>query len=277
VPTVSALNPCPRSIQVGEFEVAIGGGIWVAIRELDSLLQRKIENLESFRGGESGVWTMIDAAYLVARTLVAAVVKEANLSSSEAHRLMMWQTALEYQMESFFLILDKQLDAGIALLRMASELARDIAYIANDESSLEIWLGRSSDEGKKKEYRKKFKFSNEPTDQYVFQLYNLASTFGVHGHTLSSVAMQPKNFSSDGAVVSLEPSDIFVYQKIEIWMAAFFPLQDMCNRAFRKKGGQVVTEGGVHYDDVKAAFNAAFVKYREALKEMKADILVNLH
>jgi hypothetical protein len=33
VPTVSALRPCPRSIQVGEFEVAISGGIWVAIRE----------------------------------------------------------------------------------------------------------------------------------------------------------------------------------------------------------------------------------------------------
>ena len=32
VPTVSALRPCPRSIQVGEFEVAINGGIWVAIR-----------------------------------------------------------------------------------------------------------------------------------------------------------------------------------------------------------------------------------------------------
>ena len=32
VPTVSALRPCPRSIQVGEFEVAISGGIWVAIR-----------------------------------------------------------------------------------------------------------------------------------------------------------------------------------------------------------------------------------------------------
>jgi hypothetical protein len=33
VPTVSALRPCPRSIQVGEFEVAISGGIWVAIRD----------------------------------------------------------------------------------------------------------------------------------------------------------------------------------------------------------------------------------------------------
>jgi len=31
---VSALRPCPRSIQVGEFEVAISGGIWVAIRAL---------------------------------------------------------------------------------------------------------------------------------------------------------------------------------------------------------------------------------------------------
>ena len=30
VPTVSALRPCPRSIQVGEFEVAISGGVWVA-------------------------------------------------------------------------------------------------------------------------------------------------------------------------------------------------------------------------------------------------------
>ena len=29
---MSALRPCPRSIQVGEFEVAISGGVWVAIR-----------------------------------------------------------------------------------------------------------------------------------------------------------------------------------------------------------------------------------------------------
>lgn len=34
VPTTPAFNPYPRSVQVGEFEVAIGGGIWVAIRVL---------------------------------------------------------------------------------------------------------------------------------------------------------------------------------------------------------------------------------------------------
>ena len=32
VPTAPAFNPYPRSVQVGEFEVAIGGGIWVDIR-----------------------------------------------------------------------------------------------------------------------------------------------------------------------------------------------------------------------------------------------------
>lgn len=31
VPAAPAFNPYPRSVQVGEFEVATGGGIWVAI------------------------------------------------------------------------------------------------------------------------------------------------------------------------------------------------------------------------------------------------------
>ena len=46
VPTAPAFNPYPRSVQVGEFEVAIGGGIWVAIREpaiFGTLLKRGIE------------------------------------------------------------------------------------------------------------------------------------------------------------------------------------------------------------------------------------------
>lgn len=37
VPTTPAFNPYPRSVQVGEFEVAIGGGIWVAIRAMSNV------------------------------------------------------------------------------------------------------------------------------------------------------------------------------------------------------------------------------------------------
>jgi hypothetical protein len=36
VPTTPAFNLYPRSVQVGEFEVAIDGGIWVAIRDYAS-------------------------------------------------------------------------------------------------------------------------------------------------------------------------------------------------------------------------------------------------
>ena len=32
VPATPAFNPYPRLVQVGEFEVATDGGIWVAIR-----------------------------------------------------------------------------------------------------------------------------------------------------------------------------------------------------------------------------------------------------
>ena len=41
VPTAPAFNPYPRSVQVGEFEVAIGGGIWVAIRAAASASEGK--------------------------------------------------------------------------------------------------------------------------------------------------------------------------------------------------------------------------------------------
>lgn len=49
VPTTPAFNPYPRSVQVGEFEVAIGGGIWVAIRDADQLAQTigQLEQLKS--------------------------------------------------------------------------------------------------------------------------------------------------------------------------------------------------------------------------------------
>lgn len=43
VPTTPAFNPYPRSVQVGEFEVAIGGGIWVAIGDFSRETNEKDE------------------------------------------------------------------------------------------------------------------------------------------------------------------------------------------------------------------------------------------
>ena len=43
VPTAPAFNPYPRSVQVGEFEVAIGGGIWVAIGAMNFGVMKSIQ------------------------------------------------------------------------------------------------------------------------------------------------------------------------------------------------------------------------------------------
>ena len=60
VPTTPAFNPYPRSVQVGEFEVAIGGGIWVAIREL-RIKDKHARVLSAMAREVNQVWNHINA------------------------------------------------------------------------------------------------------------------------------------------------------------------------------------------------------------------------
>lgn len=246
--------------------------------ELDSLLERKLKHFRAFREGQEGVWGTIDGAYLVSRGLIGAVAKDGPLSTAGTHRLMMWQTVLDYQMESFFLLIDRRLDEGLALLRMAAELARDVSRIADDATLLDIWLNRTDGKAQKNAYRGAFRFSDtDSTEEYVHRLYDLASTFGIHGHILTSSKLQPTRMSPDGKIVALEVPDIEVYRTLEIWLAAFFPLQELCLRVFRIGCGITIAQAGVHYDQMRIAFDDIFAKYRETLRSMDADVLATLH
>ena len=75
VPTAPAFNPYPRSVQVGEFEVAIGGGIWVAI---GALLERQAAGINALYGAidaftnQVGVAAKQPASEIKVRELVAA-------------------------------------------------------------------------------------------------------------------------------------------------------------------------------------------------------------
>lgn len=246
--------------------------------ELDSLLERKLANFREFQKGQEGVWGIVDAAYLASRALVGAVAKEGRLSAVGAHRLMMWQSILDYQMESFFLLIDRRLDEGLALLRMAAELARDVARISENETLLDAWLNRMGGNAQKTAYRRNFRFSDsDGTEAYIHKLYDLASTFGIHGHTLTSSKLQPTRVSPDGEVIALELPDEEVYRTLEIWLAAFFPLQELCHRGFRGVGGPIVAQSGTYYDEMRRAFDVVFETYRESLRKVNADVLSGLH
>ncbi len=84
VPTAPAFNPYPRSVQVGEFDVATDGGIWVAIGALNLTILKnpticilhpevnKFEELNMYRKGSESVESVssIGSEALCARHLV---------------------------------------------------------------------------------------------------------------------------------------------------------------------------------------------------------------
>lgn len=97
VPTAPAFNPYPRSVQVGEFEVAIGGGIWVAIgaqattlQTVFSSLARRAANQEHLRQYETFMGLALKAQAQSRATISALVdlkfprqatfVKQANIA-----------------------------------------------------------------------------------------------------------------------------------------------------------------------------------------------------
>ncbi len=183
----------------------------------------------------------------------------------------MWQTVLGYQAQSLFLIVDKCLDEGIALLRMSAELARDIARLAENDSLLQLWESREKGRTERKRYKTIFQFCiTDKTEAYVYRLYGLSSGYGVHGHLTTAMHSIPTPSTSGVPVVFLEVPDESVYEAIGVWLCSFFPLQDMCARGFRIAGGPHMLEVGAMYDRLRGSFDELVLKYHENLGDVKA-------
>ncbi len=153
---------------------------------LDNLLNRKIASLQDFRRNQERLWVTIGSGFLASEILIQSASVLPDLTEPETHRLVMWWTVRDYQAESLFLLLDTRLDEGIALLRMAAELVRDLARIADDADHLKIWLDRSNPQIKKR-HRRIFRFNDDDElEKYIHKLYTLASDHGIHGHVRRS-------------------------------------------------------------------------------------------
>ena len=147
---------------------------------LDEWLSFEQESISRFKKGYPDLWRVFGDSINLARAIPYAIGQQDGLTEIEMHRLFLWQKVLHYQTQSLFLLLQSQLDAGFALLRLAAELSRDVIRIADDEKVLAIWLER---ETKPNEYKKRFKFMlNVPDEEAVHTVYKFASKYGVHGH-----------------------------------------------------------------------------------------------
>ena len=69
------------------------------------------------------------------------------------------QTLHGYYKSSVLLVVNKNLDEGFAVLRMAAELARDVRCIYSNNHLMTVWLKKSSSADAEKAYRKSFSFN----------------------------------------------------------------------------------------------------------------------
>ena len=96
------------------------------------------------------------------------------------------QTIHEYHQQALTMAMSKRPEIGMAVMRLACELTRDLCRIAEEPTRADLWLQYRTADGHSrhgKDYRQVFRFSTEDgTEKALFDLYNMFSNFGVHGH-----------------------------------------------------------------------------------------------
>ena len=242
--------------------------------ELDKLLNKKISDLRDFRQNQEGLWQLVHGGYLVCEGLIRSAAILPELTMQETHRVMMWWTVLDYQMESFFLCVNRQLDVAVGALRTASEWTRDLARIGNDKANMTMWLNRT-DSATQKKYRQEFRFDDsDDLEKGIHVLYDLASHFGALGHTRT---LRPVKCVENGKYVISDVPDVEVFKCLEIWLAVFYPLQAVCARRFIFDRKSQLADPYRHFQNMWNAFDPLFDAYRANLRKQNADVIGALY
>ena len=183
----------------------------------------------------------------------------------------MWQTVLDYQTQSVILILQHNLNTGLALLRMAAELSRDVHVIGSDEARLSLWMEKNE---KRREYQKTFKFNRSlPQAQIVFDIYKLCSAFGVHGHVSNSMHSElVGRAGKDGQFALLDVSEIGVLESVGTWLMGFAPMHHLCSREFFANRLSNLVEEFSFLREFEMSSMELVQSYHASLKELKQEI-----
>jgi hypothetical protein len=203
------------------------------------------DRIKKFRRQYPDLSSVIEMALSAGHLIVGAIGDISNMTITESHRWMMWQTLFQYQQQSLLLIITANTDAGLALIRLASELSRDVAVIGDAEHRRLLWLKRR-DPVSQHEYRKLFRFDDSTVPgAMAHQAYDLCSDYGVHGHVNDTIHMDPVGtFSRRGGdqLVILKATDTGALGALQIWLAAIAPLHLLCLETFVKKHDSILSE-----------------------------------
>ncbi|HTB15472.1 MAG TPA: hypothetical protein VK752_28070 [Bryobacteraceae bacterium] len=231
------------------------------------------ERLTQFREDYPDLDVVLSAALNVGHLIVGSISLIRGLTVTETHRWMMWQTLLGYQQQSLLLIVSGNTDAGLALIRLAMELGRDVAVIQDHDERLELWLKRR-DPARRGEYRRLFRFDDgTAAGAMARKAYDLCSEFGVHGHVSDAMHFEVVGgFAPPGRdeFAMLRISDAGVLSALQIWLTAFAWPHILCLETFGEKHGQELAEPSRLFMQMVDAIGPILTAIAVRLKELAA-------
>jgi len=235
---------------------------------LDEWLSFEQESISKFKKVYPDLWKVFGDSINLARAIPYVIGQQDGLTEIEMHRLFLWQKVLHYQTQSLFLLLQSQLDAGFALLRLAAELSRDVICIADDKKMLTIWLER---ENKPNEYKKHFKFKqNSPDEEAVHTVYKFASKFGVHGHQTDTMFSEIiGTIGENSSLLSWGVSNYGVLDAVHMWLMSFLPMHHICAKSFISRYFEIRPEIFLTLRDYEVTMNSFIQKVSEHLEGLK--------
>lgn len=238
---------------------------------LDEWLSFEQESISKFKKSYPDLWRFLGESINIARAIPYIIGQQKGLTEIEMHRLFLWQKVLHYQIQSLFLLLRSQLDAGYALLRLAAELSRDVIRITDSEKMLAIWIER---ENKPNEYKKYFKFASDSLDEEaVHTVYKFASKFGVHGHVTDAMFAEViGTIGKSGSMLSLGVSNYGVLDTLHMWMLSFLPMHHICAKSFIPKYYAVRPEIFLTLANHEVTMNAVVQTVSARLQDLKKPI-----
>ncbi len=199
------------------------------VHPLQEYLNIQQTRISEFAKNYPDIWRVFETCFAISGALRSAIGRQKAITKMEVFRLLMWHSVTNYQVQSLILILNHELDSGYALLRLATELSRDVFCVGDDETRLNLWLER---ENRKGEYQDIFRFEETFFGKAAHTIYRFCSKFGVHGHMTDSMFSEPVGLSADSAFVLLDVSELGILDAVHVWLTAFAPLQHLCASTF---------------------------------------------
>jgi len=134
--------------------------------------------------------------------------------------LGLWGAVRRYQINSLLEIFSRNLDEGLAILRMATETARTLKAVSTSADVYSIWL--KGEERHSSEFKAAGRFDkSDPIQNAVYNAYNFCTDYGTHGHKTSAV------FIVD-TPMGKEPSMAGVASIAAAWFVHCVPMHRFC-------------------------------------------------